>query len=236
MDLEKHQSQANANNPSPKESFLEILFIPSINSFEPHFPLSVENTNQNNSPMLKNEDCNPSSADTIIRERCPSSECEVLKDFSQSEANKHRPWEPCDACRPNVQVIMEEKRRMKDMLSSITSIQQSPTAELYPNSGLFLSSTRLAAIQQEAKKDCLHLFHLLFDKFFTPEECINCVAFGKHGKVPEGKKKLDESKVKGILTFVMSCAKLHGWEPVEKAKLKKAIINKCRTRAKFKTL
>ena len=78
--------------------------------------------------------------------------------------------------------------------------EQSPTAELYPNSGLFLSSTRLAAIQQEAKKDCLRLFHLLFDEFFTPEECINCVAFGKHGKVPEGKKKLDESKVKGILS------------------------------------
>ncbi|KAL7837299.1 hypothetical protein SRHO_G00270100 [Serrasalmus rhombeus] len=31
--------------------------------------------------------------------------------------------------------------------------------ELYPNSGRFLSSTRLAAIQQKAKKDCFHLFH-----------------------------------------------------------------------------
>ena len=45
--------------------------------------------------------------------------------------------------------------------------------ELYPESGLFVSSTRLAAIHAEAKKDCLTLFHLLFDEFFTAEECRN---------------------------------------------------------------
>ncbi|KAI4887088.1 hypothetical protein NFI96_028011, partial [Prochilodus magdalenae] len=55
-------------------------------------------------------------------------------------------------------------------------------------------------------------------------------------RVPERKKKLDESKVNGVLIFVMNCGKLHGWEPVQKAKLKKAVINKCRTRAKCKTL
>lgn len=72
--------------------------------------------------------------------------------------------------------------------------------ELYPDSGLLLSSTELAAIHQESKKDCLRLFHLLFDQFFTPEECSNSVAFGKHGKVPEGKKSLDKSKVNRILS------------------------------------
>lgn len=72
--------------------------------------------------------------------------------------------------------------------------------ELYPDSGLLLSSTKLAAIHQESKKDCLRLFHLLFDQFFTHEECSNSVAFGKHGKVPEGKTILDKSKVNGILS------------------------------------
>ncbi|KAK2834074.1 hypothetical protein Q7C36_014775 [Tachysurus vachellii] len=52
----------------------------------------------------------------------------------------------------------------------------------------------------KSKKDCLRLFHLLFDQFFTHEECSNSVAFGKHGKVPEGKTILDKSKVNGILT------------------------------------
>lgn len=72
--------------------------------------------------------------------------------------------------------------------------------ELYPESGLFVSSTRLAAIHAEAKKDCLRLFHLLFDEFFTAAECRNAVAFGKHGKVPDGKTVLDKFKVNGILS------------------------------------
>lgn len=72
--------------------------------------------------------------------------------------------------------------------------------ELYPESGLFIVPTRLAAIHAEAKKDSLRLFHLLFDEFFSPEECKNAVAFGKHGKVPEGKTVLEKSKVEGILS------------------------------------
>lgn len=72
--------------------------------------------------------------------------------------------------------------------------------ELYPGSGLFLSSTNLAAIHATAKKDCLRLFHLLFDEFFTAEECQNAVAFGKHGKVPDGKRVLDKFKVSAILS------------------------------------
>jgi len=58
----------------------------------------------------------------------------------------------------------------------------------------------LAAIHAEAKKDCLRLFHLLFDEFFSSEECQNTVAFGKHGKVPEGKTVLEKSKVNGLLS------------------------------------
>ena len=72
--------------------------------------------------------------------------------------------------------------------------------ELYPDSGLFLSSTRLSAIHAEARKDCLRLFHLLFDEFFSAEECQNAVAFGKHGKVPEGKAVLDKARVDGMLS------------------------------------
>lgn len=77
---------------------------------------------------------------------------------------------------------------------------RSDKQELHPDSGLFLSSTRLAAIHAEAKRDCLRLFHLLFDEFFKPEECQNAVAFGKHGKVPEGKAVLDKTKVNAILS------------------------------------
>lgn len=86
--------------------------------------------------------------------------------------------------------------------------------ELYPDNGHFLSSTRLAAIHAEARKDCLRLFHLLFDEFFSAEECLNAVAFGKHGKVPEGKAVLDKSKVdvflsKYIAHLVGVCVFIH---------------------------
>lgn len=63
---------------------------------------------------------------------------------------------------------------------------RSGTQELYPESGLLLSSTSLAAIHAEERKDCLPLFHHFFNGLFTPEECKNAVGFGKHGKVPEG--------------------------------------------------
>lgn len=72
--------------------------------------------------------------------------------------------------------------------------------ELYPGSGLFLSSTHLAAIHATTKKDCLCLFHLLFDEFFTAEDCQNAVAFGKHRKVPDWKRVLDKFKVNAILS------------------------------------
>ena len=77
---------------------------------------------------------------------------------------------------------------------------KSKMQELYPDSGLFLSRTRLAAIHADARKDCFRLFHLLFDEIFSAEECANAVAFGKHGKVPQGKRILEKYKVDGILS------------------------------------
>jgi hypothetical protein len=38
--------------------------------------------------------------------------------------------------------------------------------ELFPDSGMFLSPFRLAAIHQASRQHCLHLFDLLFDPFF----------------------------------------------------------------------
>ncbi|ROL52410.1 hypothetical protein DPX16_6639 [Anabarilius grahami] len=135
----------------------------------------------------------------------------------------------------HLQALRDFIDKMEDYKSRESGVLMPQTKpgqqELYPDSGLLLSSTKLAAIHQESKKDCLRLFHLLFDQFFTHEECSNSVAFGKHGKVPEGKTILDKSKVNGILTYVMSCGKCHGWKPVEKSKLKKALINKCRMRS-----
>ncbi|XP_051985091.1 skin secretory protein xP2-like [Xyrauchen texanus] len=75
------------------------------------------------------------------------------------------------------------------------------------------------------------LFHALFDHFFTVEECQNAVPFGRPGNNPsgkEGKQVLDRKKVDGILTYVLRCATLPDWEPIEEAKLKKAFVNKCR--------
>ncbi|XP_051965511.1 skin secretory protein xP2-like [Xyrauchen texanus] len=78
------------------------------------------------------------------------------------------------------------------------------------------------------------LFHALFDHFFTVEECQNAVPFGRPGNNPsgkEGKQVLDCKKVDGILTYILRCATLPDWEPIEEAKLKKAFVNKCRARA-----
>jgi len=53
-----------------------------------------------------------------------------------------------------------------------------------------------------SKPNCMHLFHALFDNFFTVEECQNAVPFGRPGNNPsgkEGKQVLDRKKVNGIL-------------------------------------
>jgi hypothetical protein len=72
--------------------------------------------------------------------------------------------------------------------------------ELFPDSGMFLSSFHLAAIHQASRQHFLHLFHILFDCFFSVEECVNSFAFGRHGKIPERKRVLDWKKVSGILS------------------------------------
>ncbi|KAI5620101.1 hypothetical protein C0J50_20406 [Silurus asotus] len=102
--------------------------------------------------------------------------------------------------------------------------------ELFPGSGLFLPPYKLACIHQESRQDSMRLFHLLFEHFFTEEDLVGAVAFGKRGKVPDGKKILDRRKVDGIISYVLRCSTLDGWTPVESAKLKKACINKCRLR------
>lgn len=71
--------------------------------------------------------------------------------------------------------------------------------ELFPGSGLFLPPYKLACIHQESRQDSMRLFHLLFEHFFTEEDLIGAVAFGKRGKVPDGKKILDRRKVDGII-------------------------------------
>jgi hypothetical protein len=81
-------------------------------------------------------------------------------------------------------------------LQEIQNLQK----ELFPDSGLFVSSFRLAAMHQSARQDSMRLFHSLFDHFFTVEECQKSVAFGRHGKPPEGKKLLERKKVDGILS------------------------------------
>ncbi|TUH72447.1 hypothetical protein Baya_16870 [Bagarius yarrelli] len=102
--------------------------------------------------------------------------------------------------------------------------------ELFPGSGLFLPPYKLACIHQESRQDSMRLFHLLFEHFFTEEDLIGAVAFGKRGKVPDGKKILDRRKVDGIISYILRCSAMDGWTPVESAKLKKACINKCRLR------
>ncbi|CAK6970474.1 hypothetical protein DPX16_2870 [Scomber scombrus] len=57
-------------------------------------------------------------------------------------------------------------------------LDKSPSApsgqqELFRDSSLFLSSYRLVAMHQASKEDCLHLFHFLFDYFFSVEDFVN---------------------------------------------------------------
>ncbi|XP_038132868.1 uncharacterized protein LOC119777930 isoform X1 [Cyprinodon tularosa] len=195
-----------------------------------------------------------SCASTLIVDRSPQSEYgEPIEDVAQSD---RRSWQPCQRCGPELRKLEKEKKRMEDILCSIKPedirvargflknvalYQESPAAlihpsqkalqELFPNSGLFLSSFKLASIMHQCDHDSLRLFHLLYEHFFTAEECTNAVAFGRHGKIPEGKQLLDQSKVDGILTYVRRCATMENWKPVEEAKLKKALINKCRHRS-----
>ncbi|XP_051974025.1 uncharacterized protein KIAA1958 isoform X4 [Xyrauchen texanus] len=102
--------------------------------------------------------------------------------------------------------------------------------ELFPGSGLYLPHYKLASMLQESRQDSMRLFHLLFEHFFSEEDLNGAVAFGKRGKVPDGKKILDRRRVDGIMSYVLRCSTIDGWTPVESSKLKKACINKCRLR------
>ncbi|XP_054592492.1 uncharacterized protein [Nothobranchius furzeri] len=164
-------------------------------------------------------------------------------------------WTPCDRCKGEVERILQQKRKIDEVLARIDPDQlgelqtlcdligvrhrDSPSSplgqqELFPGSDVFISSFRLAAMNQASKPHSMRLFHALFDHLFTVEECQNAVPFGRPGNNPsgkEGKRVLDHKKVDAILTYVLRCATLPGWEQIEEAKLKKAFVNKCRARA-----
>ncbi|XP_076607191.1 uncharacterized protein LOC143333136 [Chaetodon auriga] len=212
------QRQPPAPSVTAKESFLKMLYSPNT-----HQKPAVLGE-QSQTSTSEYETSSSSSADTFIIERDPIPECGEPC-FSSPESTEDRSWKPCRACKAEVEILVEEKAKLQDVLCGISGehlealktfldkVEQiqpqagvwapknrSGKQELYPESGLFLSSTRLAAIHAEAK-DCLRLFHLLFDEFFTAEECRNAVAFGKHGKVPDGKTVLD--KFKALKTAVI---------------------------------
>ncbi|KAJ8260953.1 hypothetical protein COCON_G00166760 [Conger conger] len=153
---------------------------------------------------------------------------------SDSEYHRTRPSYP--TCTADSIRLMEERRRLKDFVAGIDPVQLQIVQtivgqqELYPGSGIFLSSVKLSAIHQDSRQDCMRLFHLLFEHFFSEEDLVGAVAFGKHGKVPVGKKILDRKTVDGIISYVLRCSTLDGWTSVESSKLKKACINKCRLR------
>ncbi|KAG5266985.1 hypothetical protein AALO_G00238500 [Alosa alosa] len=166
-------------------------------------------------------------------------------------------WTPCDGCKGEVEKILHEKRRINEVISRIDpgQVRELQTLleligeghhdgatstlgqqELFPGSGVLISSFRLAALHQASKPNSMRLFHALFDHFFTLEECKNAVPFGRPGNNPSGRGKrvLDRKKVDGILTYVLRCGTLPGWDEIEEAKLKKAFVNKCRARANSK--
>ncbi|CAL9695383.1 unnamed protein product [Knipowitschia caucasica] len=193
-----------------------------------------------------------STADTIILERSP---IEQYGEPCGTPQSSEEGFQPCENCAAEFARLKENNKRLevlntidsadlekiRELLGKIEELvpstkeghqgRQRDKKELYPGSGLYISATRLAAIKVEAKKDCLRLFHLLFDEVFSPEECRNCVAFGKHGKIPDGKTLLNKRKVDAVLTYIMHCCTLAGWIPVDMSKVKKALINKCRARA-----
>ncbi|KAL7394666.1 hypothetical protein ABVT39_001623 [Epinephelus coioides] len=166
----------------------------------------------------------------LAPDRCSSSSDEGNIPYGQQPENA---WTPCDGYPGQVrdlQTLCDLIRERHHDSPSSPSGQQ----ELFPGSGVFISSFRLAAMNQASKPKCMRLFHALFDHFFTVEECQNAVPFGRPGNNPsgkEGKRVLDRKKVDGILTYVLRCVTLPGWEQIEEAKLKKAFVNKCRARA-----
>ncbi|XP_061882082.1 uncharacterized protein LOC133633545 isoform X2 [Entelurus aequoreus] len=180
-----------------------------------------------------------------------------VEDTISYQPQAENSWTPCDGCRKEFEKILREKQRIEEVLLKIDPgqvrvhqtlcdlvgdkysdgpPQQSGQQMLFPESGVFISSFRLAAMSHASKPNCMRLFHALFDHFFTVEECQNAVPFGRPGNKPAGtgKRILDRKKVEGILTYVLRCGTLPDWDNIEEAKLKKALVNKCRARAGFK--
>ncbi|XP_034718658.1 uncharacterized protein LOC117938246 [Etheostoma cragini] len=243
VDLDQQWKSTTLNNLTAKESFLRMMYSPTVPKSSS--TVHTEESQPSTSEYESSSSSSGSSADTYIIERDPLPE--YGEPCVQIESREGRAWKPCNACQAEVAKLMEAKGKLEEVLCSISAEQleglqgflnkvekihlqagvvptksQSGKQQLYQGCGLFLSSTRLAAIHAEARKDCLRLFHLLFDEFFTVEECQNALAFGKHGKVPEGKAVLDKSKVDGILSKYISnfvdhccvvdlCVFIHSW-------------------------
>ncbi|KAK7880000.1 hypothetical protein WMY93_033331 [Mugilogobius chulae] len=149
-----------------------------------------------------------------------------LTPYRRDELVPESAWTPCDGCKWEVERILCEKRKVDEVISRIDPGQvrelqalceligdrhhNSPDSlsgqqELFPGSGIFISSFRLAAMNHASKPHCMRLFHALFDHFFTVEECQNAVPFGRPGNSSsgkEGKQVLDRQEVDGILILV----------------------------------
>ena len=101
---------------------------------------------------------------------------------------------------PSLEQIEEESPLVEDQVQVGHSSPGPGQQELYPGSEVYLPTVRLAAMHQESRQDCMRLFHQLFEHFFSEDDLVGAVAFGKRGKVPNGKKVLDRRIVDGIIS------------------------------------
>nr|XP_061819393.1 uncharacterized protein LOC133608204 [Nerophis lumbriciformis] len=131
-----------------------------------------------------------------------------VEDTISYRPQAEKSWTPCDGCREEFEKILREKQRIEEVLLKIDPgqvrvlqtlcdlvvdkysegpPQQLGQQELFPESGVFISSFRLAAMSHASKPNF--------------EECQNAVPFGRPGNKPPGtgKRILDRKKVEGIL-------------------------------------
>jgi len=99
--------------PTAKESFLQMLQSPNTHQK----PAVLGDQSQTSTSVHK---ASPSSsADTVIIERDPIPEygepC-----FSSSESAEDRSWKPCEACKTEVEKLVEEKAKLLDELCGIS--------------------------------------------------------------------------------------------------------------------
>ncbi|KAK9977112.1 hypothetical protein ABG768_018933 [Culter alburnus] len=166
--------------PTAKESFLKMLHSPNTHQK----PAVLGDQSQTST---SEHETSSSSADIFIIEHDPIPEREPC--FISPESAEDRSWKPCEA-------LVEEKAKLHDVLCGISGehleafrsfldkVEQiqpqagvwapkgrSRQQELYPGSGLFLSSTHLAAIHASAKKDCLRLSARMLWHLGNTERC-----------------------------------------------------------------